>query len=130
MQQCFTPKAMKSKLLLWLCIIPMLALTQTWSEPVTIFSDGLNRYPDITIDKDGVMHCVWAHYLQTNYWKIYYSKSSDEGQTWSAAQDISLNTSRWMYNPQIIADANNNLYVSYDYNTGDKKVRWHTMVRT
>lgn len=110
---------MKTKyIILWLCITPILALTQTWSEPVTIFSGGLNRFPDITIDKHGVMHCVWAHKLQTNFYKIYYSKSTDNGLTWSVAQDISQNNSLWMYNPQIVADSNNILYVSYDYNTG------------
>lgn len=113
-------ETMKTKIfILWLCITPFLALAQTWSEPVTVFTGGLNRYPDIVIDHNGVMHCVWAHKLQTNYWKIYYSKSSNKGQTWSVAQDISVNTSLWMYNPQIIADTSNNLYVSYDYNTGD-----------
>lgn len=111
---------MKTKyLIFWLCISPFLALSQTWSEPKTIFTEGLNRYPDITIDNNGVMHCVWAHKLQTNYWKILYSKSTDSGHTWSSAQDISLNANLWMYNPQIVADADNNLYVSYDHNTGN-----------
>lgn len=111
---------MKTKIFFfWLCITPMLALTQSWSEPITIYTGGLNRYPDIAIDQNGVMHCVWAHKLQTNYWKIFYSKSNDTGITWSIAQDISLNTNLWMYNPQIISDSNNILYASYDYNTGD-----------
>jgi len=111
---------MKSKFLfLWICVIPMLALTQTWSEPVTIYKGGHNETSDFTIDKNGMIHCAWAHKLQTNYWKIYYSKSTDNGQTWTTVQDISLNNNLWMYNPQIVADSNNNLYVSYDYNTGD-----------
>ncbi len=110
---------MKTKyIFLWLCMVPMISISQTWNAPVTIFSEGNNEKPDFTIDKNGMFHCVWAHKLQTNYWKIFYSKSID-GFTWSSAQDISLNSNLWMYNPQVVADSNNNLYISYDYNTGD-----------
>lgn len=114
---------MKTKILiLWLCITPLLAFTQTWSEPVTIITGGYNDRPDFTIDKNGIIHSVWAHELQDNYFKIYYSKSTDDGLSWSTAQDISLNTSLWMSSPKIIADTSNNLYVSYDYNTGNPNI--------
>ncbi|HPA13571.1 MAG TPA: FlgD immunoglobulin-like domain containing protein [Bacteroidales bacterium] len=111
---------MKSRIILvWLCILYFSAHSQTWSEPVTIFSGGNNETPDFTIDKNGNIHSVCAHKIQTNYWKIFYSKSNDNGLTWSATEDISLNNNLWMYNPKIVADSNNILYVSYDYNTGD-----------
>ncbi len=111
---------MKTKyIILWLYFMPIIALSQSWSDPVTVYNDGYNESVDFTIDKNGSIHSVWAHKVETNYWKIFYSKSTDNGNTWSTAQDISLNDNLWMSDPQIIADSNNNIYVSYDYNTGD-----------
>jgi hypothetical protein len=103
-------------LTLWIVLHTSLTFSQTWSQPINIYSGGYNGRPDFTIDKLGVFHCVWPHYFAANYRKIYYSKSVDLGNTWSQPIDISLNNSLWMDNPHIISDTNNILFVTYDYN--------------
>ena len=111
---------MKTKILiLWICIVPFTSNSQTWSEPITIYAGGYNDTPDFTIDKNGIIHCVWAHKIQTNFYKIFYSKSTDDGYTWSIEQDISQNNSLWMIDPQIVTDTNNLIYITYDCNAGD-----------
>lgn len=68
------------------------------------------------MDKNGTVHIVWSHELETNFNKIYYSFSEDDGLTWSEPEDISLNNSKTMGNPHIVADTNNILYVTYEEN--------------
>lgn len=93
--------------------------SQTWTVPVNISQmQGLERVPDITIDKNNTIHCVWEHQIESNFTKIYYAKSEDDGITWSTPEDISQNTEKWMSEPNIIADSYNNLFVTYDYNIG------------
>jgi len=99
-------------------IISMIALSQSWDQPVIIYTGGHNTTPDFVIDHNNVIHCVWEHKIGVNYTKIYYSKSTDLGKTWSDAEDISLNTSLWVSDPHIISDTDNNLFVSYDFNAG------------
>lgn len=101
------------------CFFRQFSFAQSWGEPVEIFTGSINRYPKITVDNNGVIHCVWANYIEPNYWKILYSKSTDGGQSWSEAYDVVQNTELWMYHPHITADSENNLYVTYDHNVGN-----------
>ncbi len=80
---------------------------------------GLDNQPDLCIDKNGTLHCVFTHKLEQNWRKIYYSKSTDDGLSWTTPEDISLNPNTSLMNPHIVADTNNKLYVTYDYNTGN-----------
>ncbi len=105
------------QLFLFLAIIS--GQSQEWSGPKVISTGGYNYKPDFTVDGSHVIHCVWSHQLGENYFKIYYSRSADKGNTWSAPRDISLNTIRWMANPHIVSDNLNHLHVTYDFNTGD-----------
>ena len=99
---------------------------QNWTEPVQISAlQGINHYPDFCIDKNGTIHCVWSYKVESNYWHIYYSKSTDDGLTWSIPENVSQNTSMWMEEPHIVADSENNLHLTYDFNTGDY---YHTLV--
>ncbi len=90
---------------------------EEWGEPVLISTMlGYNDNPDFCIDTSGIIHCVWSHEIATNYRKIYYSKSEDEGETWTEPEDVSLNTYLWMAEPHLAIDTENNLHLSYDYN--------------
>jgi hypothetical protein len=93
--------------------------TQAWTEPVNISSmNGVNQTPDLFIDKNGTLHCVWTHVIGTNFRVIYYSNSFDNGLTWSLPENIS-NIDKWLLNPKIVADSQDKLYVTYDYHSGD-----------
>jgi hypothetical protein len=113
-----TINRMKTLLLIFL---PFTLFSQIWYYPVNISPNlpGLDNQPDLCIDKNGTLHCVFTHKLASNWRKIYYSKSSDDGATWTTPEDISLNPDTSLMNPHIVADTNNILYVSYDYNTGN-----------
>lgn len=113
-------KILKITLLFLLIVIAPLISAQNWTEPLNISNmEGLDNVPDFTVDINGTFHCVWAHYIQENYWKIYYSKSTDEGNIWSTPEDISLNSEKWVFAPHIVCDSENNLHVSYEYDVGN-----------
>jgi len=77
--------------------------------------EGSDSQPDFTIDQNGTIHCVWVHKYTNYHWKIFYSSSSDNGNLWTTPEDISLNDTISLSNPNIASDSYNNLYVSYDY---------------
>ncbi len=105
---------------IFVIIIAHQVSAQNWTEPVNVSNiEGFNLTPDFCIDNNGVIHCVWQHYYELNYSKIFYSKSIDDGLTWSSAEDISLNTEKRLFNPHIIYDSENNLHVTYDYDIGN-----------
>lgn len=111
---------MKYKIIAPIILITTIAFSakaQQWSEPITIYEGSLNQDADFVIDNNHNLHVVWAHKISENFWKIYYSKSTDQGQTWSAPYDIVQNSSLWMSSPKIAVGPDNNLYVTYDYNT-------------
>lgn len=98
--------------LIFLCLI-----SQEWTEPVQVSdSDGFHQYPDMCIDHNGVIHIVWAQKISYNFWKIMYSKSENNGETWSEDYDVSQNDTLALLQPHIDNDLVNNLYVTYDYN--------------
>jgi hypothetical protein len=81
---------------------------QTWSDPINISSlPGLDNQPDLCIDNNGILHCVFTHKIASNWRKIYYTKSTDDGITWTTPEDISLNPDTSLMNPHIVADTNN-----------------------
>ena len=93
---------------------------QDWSEPVNISNTtGLDYNPSFCIDNNGIIHCVWKLKIESNFCKIYYSKSEDDGETWCEPQDISQNDEMWMGLPHIVSDSQNNLHVAYLYNAGN-----------
>lgn len=113
---------MKNLILLFAVILLHLTylFSQEWSDPVQISTlEGVNNNSDFCIDNSGNIHCVWSYKVESNYKHIYYSKSIDDGQTWSEPENVSQNTSLWMENPHIVADSDNNLHLTYDYNSGN-----------
>jgi hypothetical protein len=89
---------------------------QEWSTPVNIYnSDNHDVFPDLCIDNNGVLHCVWNRYLEDDVRVVYYSKSIDKGNTWTEAIQISSQTTGRISEPMIVNDSENNLYVIYVY---------------
>jgi hypothetical protein len=78
---------------------------QEWTEPVNV-SNGSSfiYYPDMVIDSDGIIHVVWCHVYATNFTKLFYSFSIDDGETWTQPTDILQNTSIRMDQPHIEID--------------------------
>jgi hypothetical protein len=106
----------RNSLIVVLMLLVINAISQEWTEPVNISTmNGVNQTPDLFIDKNGYLHCVWSHRVESFYSHIYYSKSIDNGQTWSNPINVSQNTTKWLLNPKIVVDSVDNIYVTYDY---------------
>lgn len=105
---------------LWMFLILMsnVVIAQTWSSPINIIDKGINGYPDFCIDHVGTIHCVWPNGPVTFYTKIYYSQSTNNGDSWTEPISITPYTTKWLGDPHIVADTSGNLYVSYDYDVG------------
>jgi hypothetical protein len=61
---------------------------QSWEEPILINQDGTNAnqfFPQITTSPDGIVHVMWGDQrddpVRLRY-HIYYSQSTDQGETW------------------------------------------------
>ncbi len=101
---------------------------QQWSDPINISnSDDVDGFPDICVDTNGVLHCVWSKKFTSSYRCVYYSNSTDQGETWSTPVKISHNNSGEISDPLIVSDKSNNLYVIYkfDMNIGGENI-WFT----
>lgn len=88
---------------------------QGWSTPVLV-SDmpGINNNQDMCIDRTGTRHVVWSHTVTSGYWSIMYSKSTTGGMTWTTPDTIVNIPGAWLYEPHIVSDTFNNIYVSFD----------------
>ncbi len=107
----------KKILIILFLLLSNLLFAQEWTEPINISNmDGIDYYPDITVGLDGTLHCVWTHNFSNQHMEIFYSNSNDEGLTWSTPISISNNDTLVCLMPQIVADSNDNLYVTYEYN--------------
>lgn len=99
---------------------PVVMLSQVWKEPVNIYSScSYNSCPSMCIDNNNIFHCTWSHRVATNHYKIYYSKSTDNGETWSDPEDVCQNEQFWLTEPHIVSDNQNKLYLTYDHNAGN-----------
>ncbi len=102
------------------------SFAQNWTDPVNVSNmEGKDQLPDFCLDNNGVIHCVWVHVYETNFSKIFYCKSYDDGLTWTIAEDISFNDEKRLSQPHIVCDSQNNLHITYDYGTDNP---YETMV--
>ncbi len=60
-----------------------------------------------------------------NHKKVYYSKSTDSGNTWTQAILISEESISVAVYPIIRCDSQNNLFVAYSYGSGNEDSRVH-----
>jgi hypothetical protein len=94
---------------------------QEWSEPVVINptqSDRYSDYPAFCIDNEGHIHCVWSTVHGSNFYRIWYSKSEDGGETWTVPYNASQNNYKWMTEPQIVSDNEEMLHLTYEDDAG------------
>jgi hypothetical protein len=106
---------------LLLSLTHLFLYAQEWTEPVVINSSQsqlLSDEPDFCIDTVGQIHCVWSTRHAFNYFSIYYSKSIDDGETWSNPVNVSMNNSKWMTEPQIVSDNQGTLHMTYQDDAG------------
>lgn len=92
----------------------------TWSMPMkanTVATKvlGYQRQPRTALSNDGTLHMVWTD-LRPNSTQVatYYSKSVDDGATWTMRKLISdTNDARYQDFSYVAVDAKNNVYITY-----------------
>ena len=83
----------------------------TWSTPVQISDPTTSSYESQLIKApNGALISVWYQNLGSGN-QIFFSKSADEGLTWSSPTTVSSQTD--CYNPQIESDSNSNLTAAW-----------------
>lgn len=100
-------------------ITAKLCYGQNWNNPVQVSNLEMSLQPDIAIDEAGVIHIVWNEHYDTDFRKVMYSRSLDEGETWTPAFDLSQNSQgAYTFYPHILSGNNGKIYIIYDYSPG------------
>ena len=87
-----------------------------WSAAVNISNNsGDSEYPAIAVDSAGNLNVVW-HDDTSGHEDIYFSRSIDDGSTWTAFLNIS-NTAGDSYNPSIGVDSTGNINIVWEDDT-------------
>jgi hypothetical protein len=85
----------------------------SWSQAVNISnSPAISVRPDIAVAAGGNISVVWMDVI-SGYWQIFFSRSTDNGDTWSQPKKISY---LWgnSYLPYIAVDNAGNLNVAWE----------------
>ncbi len=91
------------------------SFAQGWSTPVNASNMGKHcNAPRMIVDHNGTIHAVWSMMITQGYRKIMYSKSENQGDTWSTPIAIADNSLQWFALPDIACDLQNYLYVSFE----------------
>jgi len=96
----------------------------TFAAAVQMSDSGDFQHPDIACAPDGTVYAVWFD-NNNNARDIYFRKTSDHGQTWSAAKNISL-TLQGSFDPIIAVDGNGYVYVVFVDDTPGRRVIMYT----
>ena len=94
----------------------------TWSAVRRLtWTKGDSWSPDVAIDSSGTIHVVWDDDTPEGL-EIYYKRSQDGGDTWSASQRITW-TPDFSYDPAIAIDSSDTIHIVwYDYASGDSDI--------
>jgi hypothetical protein len=94
----------------------------TWSQPVSVApqsQDGV--FPDMAVDSVGNINLVWWDQGQGNR-EIYFSRSIDNGATWTQALNISDNAGDSVF-PAVAVDRSGRVYVVWiDHSAGNREI--------
>ena len=94
----------------------------TWSAVRRLtWTAGDSWHPDVAIDSSSTIHVVWDDDTPEGT-EIYYKRSQDGGDTWSAARRITW-TPDFSYDPAIAIDSSDTIHIVwYDYASGDSDI--------
>jgi len=92
-----------------------------WSSPKDISkTPGDSEHPQIAVEKSGAIDVVWTDGSDPKSPDIYFSRSTDGGQTWTASMDIS-HTPGVSTEPALAIGQNDSIHVVWsDTSKGEK----------
>ncbi|MFH1422642.1 MAG: sialidase family protein [Planctomycetota bacterium] len=87
----------------------------SWSEPVNLSgTSGKSEYPCLVMDSSGTFHLIYSDNTTGN--QIWHRKSSDGGNLWSVAENVS-DTLGNSENPRMVIGEDDTLHVVWQDNT-------------
>ena len=95
-----------------------------WSTAVNITSNAGNSFqPTIAVDSAGNINVVWGDDTPGNH-DVYFSRSLDDGSTWTAFLNISNNAGNSYY-PAVGVDSTGNINIVWqDYTPGNGEIHF------
>jgi hypothetical protein len=85
------------------------------------WTSGLSEQPAVAVDSASDLHLVWNDNTPGNA-EVYYKKSTDAGNTWTASQRLSWTWGNTEY-PSIAVDSLDGLHVVWhDYTGGNAEI--------
>jgi hypothetical protein len=72
----------------------------------------------IAVDASGAINMVWTEVFNYHY-EIFFSRSTDNGATWTPAVNLSIGTALHSYSPKIILDNNGNINMVWESLIGE-----------
>ena len=116
-------KRQKSLLILTgIIILSFTADAQFWLSTQRLTWDSMDsESPVISLGSGNDVHIAWYSQF-TSQWDIYYKKSTDNGNTWSAPNRLTW-SSRFFENPDMCVDVLNRVFIAFaDTSSGDSDV--------
>ena len=74
-------------------------------------SDALS--PDLVVGANGTVHAVWVETFNFHKREVRYSRSYDEGGNWTKSVALSTNLMMYTELPDVVADGNGNVVVTW-----------------
>jgi hypothetical protein len=84
--------------------------------------DANSVEPSIAVDDNGNLYAAWAN--SQNGWDIYFSMSTDGGNTWS--QEVTVDPDHWVSSSPSIATDGVNVYIVWSGGVGGSDVYFDT----
>ena len=82
----------------------------TFSKPINLSNNtGFSEHPQIAVSKNGIIFIIWADNTDSNNTEIMFTKSDDNGTTFSKPVNLSNNSQN--SNNQEISAFNENVYI-------------------
>ena len=90
----------------------------SWTTKRLTWTSGSSYHPAIAVDSSDFIYVVWSDFSPGN-WEIYYKKSTDSGNSWTANKRLTW-TSNGSENADIGIDSLDNIHVVWDESNSDR----------
>jgi hypothetical protein len=87
----------------------------SWQEPRQVTRSKTGYFSDVVVDNRNSIHVLWTEDDPGGKgWGIYYSRSDDDGATWSDRLALDESSPVWWYRAQLVIDAQQRLHAVWE----------------